>query len=200
MDNGLLIVVSGPSGAGKGTIYHSVIERLPAIKKSVSVTTRAPRAGEIEGVHYFFRTEAQFAAMQKKDGFLETAAVYGHFYGTPKARMLEILARGEDAMLEIDICGAMQIKRHYPDSVLIFIMPPSLALLEERLRGRRTDSEESIALRLKEARRELKEYERFDYVVVNDVLEKAINEVTAVITAERCRSARCRSAAQKIIN
>ncbi len=190
MKKGLLIVVSGPSGAGKGTIYNAVIERLPQVRKSISVTTRAPRAGEIDGVHYHFKTEAEYQQMIANGEFLETASVYENHYGTPKAPVFEILKNGDDVMFEIDTVGAKQIKARYPESILIFIMTPSFAELEKRLRGRNTESEASIRTRLGSAKKELKKYKMFDYIVFNDDAQNAIDRVVDIILAEKSRMSR----------
>lgn len=168
MNKGLLIVISGPSGAGKGTIYNKVLALRPEIKKSVSVTTRAPRKGEQEGVHYYFRTIEDYQKMIADGAFLETAAVYSNYYGTPKAPVFKMLADGSDVMFEIDTFGNKQIRAKYPECVSIFIMTPTFAELERRLRDRNTESEDSINTRLGNARRELGEYRDFDYIVFND--------------------------------
>lgn len=190
MKKGLLIVISGPSGAGKGTIYNAVTARCPELCKSISVTTRTPRAGEKEGVHYYFRTEAQFNDMVARGEFLETAEVYRHHYGTPQAPVYKMLEDGKDVFFEIDIAGAKQIKAKYPECVSIFIMPPSFAVLEQRLRGRGTEDEQSLRTRIGSARGELEQYGCFDYIVFNDEAEKATERVMAVIAAERCKIAR----------
>ena len=185
MAKGLLFIISGPSGAGKGTVYNEVIERRPEIKKSISVTTRDPRPGEIEGVHYYFRTIEQYREMIANGDFLETAQVYCNCYGTPKAPVFEMLKNGDDVLFEIDTHGVKQIKKRYPEAIAIFVMPPSFEILEERLRNRGTESEESIVRRLSESKNELKKYEMFDYIVFNDDVQTAINEVVSIIDAEK---------------
>ena len=187
---GLLIVISGPSGAGKGTIYHSVLERRPEIVPSISITTRSPRSVETEGVDYFFRTEKEFSKMMEGDELLEYAKVFDHHYGTPKKRVLDIVESGKTIMLEIDVQGAAQIKSKFPSCVCIFVMPPSFEILENRLRGRATDSEESIVKRLSKARGELSTYELFDYIVFNDNLSEAIDQTVSIIKAERNKVSR----------
>ncbi len=190
MNKGLLIVISGPSGAGKGTIYNKVLALRPEIKKSVSVTTRAPRKGEQEGVHYYFRTIEDYQKMIADGAFLETAAVYSNYYGTPKAPVFKMLADGSDVMFEIDTFGNKQIRAKYPECVSIFIMTPTFAELERRLRDRNYESEDSINTRLGNARRELGEYRDFDYIVFNDDADRAAAEVAAIIDAEKARMSR----------
>lgn len=142
MNDGLLIVLSGPSGAGKGTIHDKVLQIMPEIKKSISVTTRKPRKHEIEGVHYYFKTEEEYSQMIADGEFLETASVYCHNYGTPKAPVFEMLKNGSDVIFEIDNFGSRQIKKKYPDAVTIYIMPPSFEELERRLIARGTETPE----------------------------------------------------------
>ncbi len=187
MKKGLLIVISGPSGAGKGTVYNEVLIRRPEIQRSISVTTRAPRQGEVDGIHYYFKTVEQYQEMIAKGEFLETAAVYNNYYGTPKAPVYEKLALGQDVMFEIDTLGAKQIKKIYPECISIFIIPPSFEILEKRLRSRGTDSEQSILRRLSSAKSELEKYKQFDYIVFNDNLEQAIARVLSIIDAEKSK-------------
>ncbi len=197
---GLLIIISGPSGAGKGTVYNEVVARRPNIKKSVSVTTRNPRPGEVEGVHYYFRTLEQYQEMIAKGEFLETASVYCNYYGTPKAPVLKMLADGNDVMFEIDTLGAEQIRKKYPKSITIFLMPPSFEELERRLRGRGTESEEAITRRLGLARSELSKYKLFDYIVFNDNVENAIEGVISIIDAEKSKTPRNETIIKKLLN
>lgn len=185
-DKGLLIVVSGPSGAGKGTICDAMRRDFPEIGYSISMTTRPPRPGEIDGVNYRFTDNAHFEALLAADAFLEYAKVYDHYYGTPKDFVFRRLDEGRHVMLEIDIQGAMQVQEKYPEAVLIFILPPSLAVLEQRLRDRRTDSDEVICKRLAKARGELDWIRRYDYVIINDDLQRAVCQADAILTAE-CR-------------
>ena len=186
MKKGLLVVISGPSGAGKGTIYKIVTAKLPEMFKSVSVTTREPRPGEIPDVTYYYRTEEEFQKMFERGEFLETAQVYDHHYGTPAAPIIDAVEKGSDVIFEIDVQGAKNVKKIYPDSVLIFIMPPSFEILEQRLRSRNTETAESLELRINSARAELSEYKHFDYFVVNDVVEVAANEVLEILNGEKC--------------
>lgn len=184
---GLLLVISGPSGAGKGSICRALFQRNPQIVTSVSVTTRQPRAGEEEGVHYFFRTREQFEQMIQADEFLEYAEVYGNYYGTPRSFVSEQLAKGRDVALEIDIQGALRVKEHSEEGVFIFIVPPSMEELRARLVGRKSETEESLLRRFQSAYQELNFITRYNYVVVNDRIERAVVKVQSIITAEKCR-------------
>jgi len=157
---------------------------------SVSMTTRAPREGEKDGVNYFFTDNDSFEKLLEKDAFLEYAKVYDHYYGTPKDYVFNRMDEGHHVMLEIDIQGAMQIKKSYPDAVCIYVVPPSLEILSRRLRNRRTDSDEVIQKRLDKARTERDWIDKYDYLIVNDDLEIAVSKAKAVITAEACRSRR----------
>ena len=189
MDNdkkGLLFVISGPSGVGKGTICKKLLERRKELKLSVSVTTRAPRPGEIEGVNYFFRSEEQFQDMIERDEFLEYMCVFGkNHYGTPKAYVSEQRAQGNDVILEIDVNGALNVKKRCPDAVMIFIAPPSMETLKKRLVGRGTETEEAVERRFAEAVEELAAAGEYDYIVVNDSLDKAVKDTESILVSER---------------
>ncbi len=185
---GILIVISGPSGAGKGTICSSIKERNENIWLSTSMTTRSPRGEEKNGVEYFFVSKEEFEEKIKDDGFLEYAVVHsGQYYGTPKDKIANMLNTGKDVLLEIDIQGAIEIQNKISDALFIFIMPPSMEILKERLMGRNTDSEEKILERFKTAYREINEVTKYNYVVVNDKIDLAISKVEAIIMAEKCR-------------
>ncbi len=187
---GTLFVVSAPSGAGKTTLVHQLITNDPQVRLSISYTTRAPRPGEIDGVHYHFVTREQFQSLIDQGAFLEWAEVHGNAYGTNRAWVESELAAGRDVLLEIDWQGARQVKAVFPELVTIFILPPSFAELEARLRRRGTDSEAVIAQRLANARQELSHVGEFDYAIINDRIENATAHLQAVVAAERCRTVR----------
>ncbi len=188
---GLLIVVSGPAGVGKGTVDAALMAKHPEIRMSVSVTTRAPRPGEIDGVHYFFRTKEDFDRMIEEDAFLEYMHVFGmNYYGTPKAFVEAEREKGNHVILEIDVQGAMKVKSKCPDAVMVFIAPPSLKILKDRLIGRGTETQESIDVRTATALEELKMLPAYDYMVINDVVDEAVAEMEAILTAELNRTAR----------
>ncbi|ADD02580.1 guanylate kinase [Thermoanaerobacter mathranii subsp. mathranii str. A3] len=184
---GLLIVLSGPSGAGKGTICKALMEKEKDLKLSISATTRPPRSGEIEGKNYFFKTEEEFEKMIENDSFLEWAKVYDHYYGTPKDFVLKNLDEGNDVVLEIDIQGALKIKEKFPEGIFIFILPPSMEELKNRIKKRGTETEEEIIKRFKSAYEELNYVSRYNYVVINDSIEEAVEKIRAIIIAEKCR-------------
>lgn len=186
----LLIVVSAPSGAGKTSLCEWVVAALPHLAHSVSFTTRPPRPDEQDGRDYHFVDEPTFRAMAERGDFAEWAVVHGHLYGTSRALLARHLAAGRDVILDIDTQGAAILRRCHPDGVFIFIVPPSWALLEERLRRRRSDAEADIQRRLERAREELTHYTEYQYVIVNDVFARAAEELKAIILAERRRSAR----------
>lgn len=186
--HGLLIVISGPSGAGKGTICQALCRQIDNLGLSISATTRLPRTGEEDGAHYFFVSSEKFQEMIARDELLEWARVYRDYYGTPRGPVARSLASGQDVILEIDVQGALQVKERAPEAVLIFIYPPSFEELERRLRLRGTDSEEHIAGRLEWAKAELRAVLKYDYVVVNDRIETAVTKIEAIIAAEKCRS------------
>ncbi|MBR1990073.1 MAG: guanylate kinase [Firmicutes bacterium] len=183
---GKLFILSGPSGAGKGTICKRLLDETD-LELSISMTTRAPREGEIHGTHYYFVSEEDFVANIENDGFLEHAQVYGRRYGTPKAPVIEKLEKGIDVILEIDIQGALKVKENYPDGVFIFILPPSMSVLRKRLTGRGTETAEAIEMRLGETLKELSFIEKYDYCVVNGELDEAVARVKAIVVAEHSK-------------
>ncbi len=186
---GCLFVMTGASGVGKGTVRAKVLERT-RLFYSISMTTRPPRPGERHGVDYYFVDRPTFETLLAQDGFLEHAEYVGHLYGTPRAPVERALGRGEDVLLEIEVQGALQVKAKVPEAVLIFLLPPSLSELKRRLVYRGTDGPEKIARRLAQAEWEIKNAHLFDYVVVNDVLEEAVADFLAILTAERRRTSR----------
>lgn len=188
MVQGILAVISGPSGCGKGTVCRALLERSPLTSLSISATTRQPRVGEKEGVHYYFVDRDRFKKMIAGGEVLEWAEVYGDYYGTPRRPVLDLLDRGRDVLLEIDVQGARQVKEQYPEAVLIFLYPPSFAELERRLITRGTDSAAKVKCRLEWARREMQAVCRYDYVVVNDRVDKAVAQIGSIMTAEKCRT------------
>ena len=187
---GCLIVVSGPSGTGKGTVCSALLEKHKEIAYSISATTRQPRTGEVDGMNYYFLAKNVFEKMIEDGELLEWAEVYGNYYGTPLKKIQERLADGQDILLEIDTQGAMSVKEKFPDEIYIYIMPPSLKELERRLKTRGTDSAESIERRLKSAAGEMEIAERYNYIVVNEQVEQAVEQIAAIVDAEHCRVGR----------
>ena len=190
MSDGILFIVSAPSGAGKTSLVKALLERDPSLRLAVSFTTRAPRLGEQNGVHYHFVDEPRFLAMVEQGAFLEHAEVFGNRYGTAEATVREELAAGRDLLLEIDWQGARQVRERFPAAVSLFILPPSATALEERLRGRGQDSNEVIAARMAQARSEMSHYGEYDYLVVNDLFAAALDDLACVVRAERLRRER----------
>ncbi|MCI6668152.1 MAG: guanylate kinase [Romboutsia timonensis] len=182
---GLLLVVSGPSGAGKGTICKALLNKNDQIKLSVSATTRKPRNGEVHGVNYFFMEKEEFTKMIENGEFLEYAQIYDNFYGTPKAAIIECLEKGQDVILEIEMQGARQIKEVYPEGVFIFVLPPSLEELKSRIVGRGTETQEEIEKRFSCAFEEINQIVNYDYFIVNEDIEKSVSDVEAIICAEK---------------
>ena len=182
---GLLLVVSGPSGAGKGTICKALLNKNDQIKLSVSATTRKPRTGEVDGVNYFFIEKEKFTQMIEEGEFLEYAQIYDNFYGTPKAAIMECLEKGQDVILEIEMQGASQIKEVCPDGVFIFVLPPSLEELKNRIVGRGTETAEEIEKRFSCAFDEINKIVDYDYFIVNDDVEKSVKQVEGIILSEK---------------
>lgn len=185
--NGKLIVISGPSGVGKSTVVKQVMERLSNLHFSVSATTRPIRPGEVDGKNYFFVDREKFQAMIDHQELLEYAEYVGNFYGTPEAPIDEALAKGQDILLDIEVQGALNVKRRRPDAVLIFMMAPSFGELKARLSGRGDTAPEIVENRLKHARWEFSHAGEYDYLVVNDQVDHAVEEIVAIVTAEKCR-------------
>lgn len=183
-------MVSAPSGAGKTTLCKEVISLVPGLRYSISYTTRQPRPGEVHGRDYFFVDERVFQDMAQRNEFAEWAPVYGHFYGTPRSTLSELMEKGVDVLLEIDAQGAMQIKKKYPDAVYIYILPPSLEALRIRLQQRGGDSPEEIQRRLQKAREEVWSYREYFYIVRNDDMKQALRDLEAIIIAERIKTKR----------
>lgn len=187
---GLLVVVCGPSGVGKGTICKALADKNAEIFLSVSVTTRKPRNAEVDGVSYHFKTEEEFKEMIRHDELFEWAVYCNNYYGTPKQYIMEMLQHGQDVVLEIDVQGALKVKEHFSEGVFIFVLPPSMEELKKRIEGRGTETKESIVERLKRAGQELKLTDAFQYIIVNDELDHSVKTLEAIIIAEKCRSER----------
>jgi guanylate kinase len=188
---GMLLVLSAPSGAGKTTLAHRLLKELPGAIFSVSCTTRRPRGKEQDGVDYHFLDVATFQEKIERGEFVEWAEVHGHFYGSPQSVVEEARARRGIAVFDIDVQGGQAIKRKHPDAILVFVLPPSMEELERRLRDRKTDSDETIRRRMLAARSEIERgIASYDYIVVNDDIERAFQELRSVVVAERCRRGR----------
>ena len=187
---GTLVVVSAPSGAGKTTLCHEVRTLVPDLYYSVSYTTRTPRLGETNGTDFFFVTDGAFTAMRARDEFAEWAEVHGHLYGTPAQALEGALGRGLDVLLDIDTHGARQLRQRYPEAVSIFVMAPSMAELEARLRERNSNSPGDIARRLSRAKEEIAAWRQYDYLIINRDVKEAVDQLATIIQAERCRTSR----------
>lgn len=199
-DKGLLIVLSGPSGVGKGTVRKAIFDHPETnLQYSISMTTRDKRKGEIDGVDYFFKTHEEFEALIEQDKFIEYANYVGNYYGTPVDYVKETLLNGHDVLLEIEVEGAKQVREKFPDALFIFLAPPNLAQLEERLIGRGTDSKEVIDRRIKEAKRELKLMNLYDYVVINDDVDTARQKVQSIVEASHLERSRVENKLRKLL-
>jgi len=184
---GILFIISAPSGSGKTTLCNRLVDSVRVLNRSISMTTRSPRVGEQDGMDYIFIEKSEFLKRKKRNEFLEWAKVFEEYYGTPKKYIKYILAKGQDVLLSIDVQGAMKIKKLRMRSVYIFIQPPSAMMLKKRLVNRSSDSKKEIAKRLRVAKKELSHISKYDYVIVNDVLESALENLRSIIIAERCR-------------
>ena len=189
-EKGLLIVLSGPSAVGKGTVCAALRKEDTEIQYSVSATTREPRDGETEGVSYFYKTKAEFEEMKENNELLEWAEYVGNCYGTPRKFVEETIATGKDVILEIEVQGALQVKETFPEGVFIFLMPPSLKELRKRIENRGTESPELIDSRMSVAKEEIELMDKYDYVVENDEVDLAVKRIKAIVTAENCRKDR----------
>ncbi len=189
-EKGLLFVVSAPAGCGKDTILNEAFKKTDKAGYAVSATTRAPREGEVNGVHYHFLTREEFEKKIAEKEVLEYTEYCGNYYGTLRKSVDDLISSGKDAILKIEVEGAMNIRRMFPEACLVFILPPSWEVLEERLRGRGTESEETIAARSRQARTEVTFAENYDYLIVNDKLDEAVDDLLAVLRAEKLRRSR----------
>lgn len=199
-EKGLLIVLSGPSGVGKGTVRKEIFSQSDtAFEYSISVTTRKPRDGEVDGVDYFFRSREEFEELIRNDKLLEYAEFVGNYYGTPVDYVRETLDSGKDVFLEIEVKGARQVREKFPEGLFIFLMPPSLSELKNRIVTRGTETEDIIHNRMLTAREEIEMMELYDYVVENDQVELACDRIKAIVTAEHCRRVRVEHRYKKLL-
>lgn len=198
--DGILFIISSPSGGGKGTLIREVLRTVPNIGYSISFTTRKMREGEIHGQHYFFVSHAEFEKLIEQGEFLEYANVHGNFYGTSKTQVLKEISQGRDIILEIDVQGAESVKKALPESVGVFILPPSYQVLRERLTLRQTETAEDLNLRLINSAGEVRRYSEFDYVIINDQIPRATLDLQSVIYAERVKKERRIEAVKEILD
>ncbi|KHF39834.1 guanylate kinase [Halalkalibacter okhensis] len=189
-EKGLLLVLSGPAGVGKGTVCSALRQENTSVQYSVSATTRSPREGEQDGVNYFFKTREQFENMIEQDQLLEWAEYVGNYYGTPIEYVRETINNGQDIILEIEVQGALKVRERFPEGVFIFLMPPSLAELRSRIVGRGTETEDIINKRMTVAKEEIDMMKKYDYVVENDQVHLAVDRIKSIVTAEHCKRER----------
>ena len=199
-ERGLLAVISAPSGGGKGTIMKELFAKDDNLRLSVSATTRAPRPGEVDGTHYYFISREEFESLINQGKMLEHAEYVGNYYGTPRGPVEDWLAEGHDVLLEIEVQGGAQVKKIMPECVSIFVLPPSMKVLEERLRGRGTEEEKTLQKRLSTARQEIPHVKEYDYIVFNDRLEDAVEDILAILRAEKLKYSRNTDSAERVLN
>jgi guanylate kinase len=192
-EQGNLLIISGPSGVGKGTVCRSLIKKYADLQLSISATTRKARPGEINGKEYFFYAQEEFLELVEKEAFLEWAKVFDNFYGTPLDYVMKVLKQGKDCLLEIDVQGAMQVKKKWAEGIFVFLVPPSKEELVRRITCRGTECREEIQKRMNQVEKEMEYINEYDYVVVNDDVDEAVEKIRAIITAERCRISRWNS-------
>lgn len=198
-EKGILFILSGPSGVGKGTVRERLFERTDDLKYSISMTTRQKRPGEVDGIDYFFKTKEEFKELIKQNKLLEHAEYVNNYYGTPREYVEKTLAEGFDVFLEIEVQGAMQVQENFPEGVFIFLFPPSLEELKKRILNRGTESETLMVNRLKKARKEIEMMNAYDYVVVNDDVDRAVNKIQSIIQSEHCKQSRIAKQYKKIL-
>lgn len=199
MRRGNLIIISAPSGSGKTSLARAALVRVPRLSFSISHTTRSPRRGEVNGEHYFFVGEPEFQKMIQEDAFLEWAHVYGNYYGTGRAFVDRELNTGHDVLLDVDVQGAHKVRLQMPEAISVFVFPPSYQVLVERLQGRGLDDASVIDSRLQIARQEIREYSKYDYLIINDLIEQSVNELQSIILAARCTKDRQETRARRIV-
>lgn len=198
-EKGLLFILSGPSGVGKGTVCAALRKVNEKITYSVSATSREPRSGEIDGINYFFKTKAEFEEMIALDQFLEWAQYVNNYYGTPRQFVTEMLEQGKDVILEIEVQGALQVKERYPEGIFIFLAPPDMEELRCRIQNRGTETNDVILNRMNKAKEEIEMMTKYDYVVVNDEVDLAVKRIEAIMIAEHCRQERNYNRYKKIL-
>jgi len=196
---GMLVIISGPSGSGKGTVVKELDAALGYVR-SISVTTRQPREGEQNGRDYFFKTEDEFTEMRQENALLEHAVYVGNYYGTPRRYVEEQIQQNKIVVLEIEVNGALQVREKFPEAVLIFLMPPTLSELSTRLKGRNTEDDVTIEARLKKALEEVPLIEKYNYLVINDEVKLAVEKINSIVSAERLRPRRCKEEIEYFIN
>lgn len=189
-EKGILFVLSGPSGVGKGTVRKALFEQDTDLRYSISMTTRNPREGESDGIDYFFKTRDEFEKLVSEGELIEYAEYANNYYGTPKTYVQQTLEEGKDVFLEIEVNGALQVRENFPDGVFVFLIPPSLKELKDRIVNRGTETEDKIKARLEAAREEIDMMDKYDYVVVNDNIDHAVKKVQSIVVSEHCKRAR----------